>query len=134
MRIEGADDRAGRSALRHATALEVFEGADGGRGEAVGDVASHQLGGFGGAAVHDEGHKLGVFLSLSNVPPTYLEVGSIDILAGEGLSYAGRLLACGVATELHVYPGAYHALDVIAPAAPLTVAARARRLRAMVEL
>jgi len=72
--------------------------------------------------------------SLSDVPPTYLEVGSIDILAEEVVSYAGRLIACGVETEVHVYPGAYHAFDVVAPAAPLTIDARARRLRAMVEL
>lgn len=55
-------DRAGRRASRAANALAVFEGADGGGGEAVGDVASHQLGGFGGAAVRDEGDKLVVFL------------------------------------------------------------------------
>lgn len=72
--------------------------------------------------------------SLCDLPPTYLEVGSVDILAGEGISYAGRLIACGVATELHVYPGAYHAFDVVAPAAPLTLGARCRRLRAMAEL
>ncbi|CAM5384444.1 hypothetical protein SVIOM74S_00103 [Streptomyces violarus] len=54
--------RAGRRASRPANALAVFEGADGGGGEAVGDVASHQLGGFGGAAVHDEGDKLVVLL------------------------------------------------------------------------
>jgi acetyl esterase/lipase len=70
---------------------------------------------------------------LSNLPPTYLEVGSIDILAVEGVSYAARLIASGVETELHVHPGAYHAFDVVAPAAPLTVETRARRLRAMAE-
>lgn len=70
---------------------------------------------------------------LSDLPSTYLEVGSIDILAGEGVSYAARLIASGVETELHVYPGAYHAFDVVAPAAPLAIEARARRLRAMVE-
>ena len=72
--------------------------------------------------------------SLSGLPSTYLEVGSVDILAGEGVAYAGRLIACDVETELHVYPGAYHAFDVVAPTAPLTIGARARRLRAMVEL
>src|SRR3954463_10314928 len=57
-------DGAGRRASRHANALAVFEGADGGGGEAVGDVASHQLGGFGGTAVHDQGDKLGVLLKV----------------------------------------------------------------------
>ena len=72
--------------------------------------------------------------SLSDVPPTYLEVGSVDILADEVVNYAARLIACGVETEVHVYPGAFHAFDVVAPTAPLTIDARARRLRAMVEL
>lgn len=72
--------------------------------------------------------------SVRGLPPTYIEVGSIDILAGESVGYACRLIASGVATELHVYPGAFHAFDVVAPGAPVVVEARARRLRAMVEL
>jgi hypothetical protein len=63
-RAPGPVTSEGPVAARHVTriSLAVFEGADGGGGEAVGDVASHQLGGFGGAAVHDEGDKLVVFL------------------------------------------------------------------------
>lgn len=71
--------------------------------------------------------------SVRGLPPTYLEVGSIDVLACEAIAYSSRLVASGVPTELHVYPGAYHAFDVIAPAAPVGAEARGRRLRAMVE-
>jgi acetyl esterase/lipase len=72
--------------------------------------------------------------TLRGLPPTYLEVGAIDILAAESVDYARRLIVSGVATELHVYPGAYHAFDVMAPASSLAADARARRLRAMVDV
>jgi acetyl esterase/lipase len=72
--------------------------------------------------------------SLAGLPPTYLEVGAIDILAVESLAYASRLIGSGVATELHLYPGAYHAFDAIAPGSSVGVEARARRLRAMVDV
>jgi acetyl esterase/lipase len=72
--------------------------------------------------------------SLRGLPPTYLEVGSADVLAVEVISYAARLVAEAVPTELHVFPGAYHAFDAIAVAADVTATARAQRLRAMADL
>ena len=48
---------------------------------------------------------------LSGLPPTYLCVGDIDLFMAEDVDYAQRLVAAGVATELHVYPGGYHAFD-----------------------
>jgi acetyl esterase/lipase len=42
-----------------------------------------------------------------------------------------RLLQAGVPTELHVYPGAYHASEVFAPAAPLSQRIVAARLDAL---
>jgi acetyl esterase/lipase len=41
------------------------------------------------------------------------------------------LAACGVATELHVWPGAFHGYDAVAPDAPLTDATWATRLAAL---
>lgn len=73
-------------------------------------------------------------LSLQGLPPAYLEVGSVDILAEEGLSYARRLMAEGVPTELHVFPGAYHAFDVMAADSALVRSARTRRIAAMTEI
>ena len=72
--------------------------------------------------------------ALRGLPPAYIEVGSIDILAPESVEYASRLMAAGVPTELHVYPGAYHAFDVIAASSGLAATARAQRLCAMNEI
>jgi acetyl esterase/lipase len=46
---------------------------------------------------------------LSGLPPAYIGVGAIDLLVGEDIEYARRLIDAGVPTELHVIPGAYHA-------------------------
>jgi acetyl esterase/lipase len=57
---------------------------------------------------------------LSGLPPAYLASGSLDMFLDDNLEYARRLNDAGVATELHVYPGAFHAFDAFAPAARLT--------------
>ena len=49
---------------------------------------------------------------LEGLPPTFIGVGSIDLVLEEDLEYARRLMRAGVLTELHVYPGAYHAFDI----------------------
>ncbi|HEX6994198.1 MAG TPA: alpha/beta hydrolase [Gammaproteobacteria bacterium] len=49
---------------------------------------------------------------LAGLPPAYIAVGALDPFVDENIAYAGRLLAAGVAAELHVYPGACHAFDV----------------------
>ena len=46
------------------------------------------------------------------LPPTFISVGALDIFLDEDIDYAQRLLAAGVPTELHVYPGAYHGFDM----------------------
>lgn len=51
---------------------------------------------------------------LSGLPPAYIPVGELDLFLDEDIEYARRLLAAGVHTELHVYPGAFHAFDVFA--------------------
>lgn len=56
---------------------------------------------------------------LAGLPPTFLSVGSLDLFVEEDIAYAGRLIAAGVPTELHVYPGAFHAYDMV-PGARLT--------------
>lgn len=52
---------------------------------------------------------------LSGLPPAYVAVGEIDLFVRENIEYAARLIDAGVKTELHVYPGAYHAFDVFTP-------------------
>ncbi len=45
---------------------------------------------------------------LSDLPPTYINVGTLDIFVDEDIDYAARLSQAGVPVELHVYPGAFH--------------------------
>lgn len=57
--------------------------------------------------------------SVAGLPPTYISVGALDLFAEEDLTYATRLLRAGVPTEFHLYPGAFHAYDLV-PTATLT--------------
>jgi len=54
---------------------------------------------------------------LAGLPPAYIAVGGLDMFLDENLDYAARLTAAGVNTEVHVYPGAFHAFDAFAPMA-----------------
>jgi acetyl esterase/lipase len=49
--------------------------------------------------------------NLSGLPPAYIAVGALDLYLEENIEYARRLTRAGVATELHVYPGAFHGFD-----------------------
>jgi acetyl esterase/lipase len=60
---------------------------------------------------------------LAGLPPTFISTGSLDLFLEEDLEYARRLMRAGVPTELHVYPGGFHAFDV-APDADVSAAAR----------
>ncbi len=62
--------------------------------------------------------------TLAGLPPTFISTGALDLFLEEDLDYARRLTRAGVPTELHVYPGAFHAFD-LAPG--VDVADRARR-------
>jgi acetyl esterase/lipase len=42
---------------------------------------------------------------LTGLPPTYLEVGQLDIFRDEDLTYARRLSHAGVDVEFHLHPG-----------------------------
>jgi acetyl esterase/lipase len=58
---------------------------------------------------------------LEGLPSTYIAVGDLDLFVEEDVEYAQRLMAAGVPTELHVYPGACHGIDMIAPEAGISV-------------
>ena len=47
------------------------------------------------------------------LPPAFIATGALDLFLEEDLEYARRLIRAGVPTELHVYPGAFHAFDMI---------------------
>ena len=58
--------------------------------------------------------------NLEGLPPAYIAVGDLDLFACEDTEYARRLIAAGVPTELHVYPGGCHAFDGLVPDADIS--------------
>ncbi|WAS90578.1 alpha/beta hydrolase [Nannocystis punicea] len=52
-------------------------------------------------------------VDLAGLPPTFMQVGALDLFVDEDIDYARRLLRAGVPTELHVYPGAFHGFDIL---------------------
>jgi acetyl esterase/lipase len=57
---------------------------------------------------------------LSGLPPTFIDVGTLDLFRDEDLAFAARLVQAGVPPELHLHPGAYHASEGFAPNAALS--------------
>lgn len=68
--------------------------------------------------------------SVEGLPPTYLEIGYLDIFRDEVLRFATRLAAANVEVELHVYPGLPHGYDMFAPASEAAQRAITDRVRA----
>src|SRR5436190_24218307 len=53
--------------------------------------------------------------TLANLPPAYIGVGTMDLFRDENIEYAQRLAQATVPVELHVYPGAFHASELMVP-------------------
>jgi acetyl esterase/lipase len=68
---------------------------------------------------------------LSGLPPAYIAVGSVEVFLDEDVEYALRLARAGVPVELHVYPGAFHGWDLLAPGAALSRRCAAERDEAL---
>jgi acetyl esterase/lipase len=68
---------------------------------------------------------------LKNLPPAFIPVGALDLFIDENIEYAQRLIQAGVATELHVYPGAFHGFDAFAPSASVSKQFKADREHAL---
>ncbi len=68
---------------------------------------------------------------LTGLPPTFIDVGTVDLFRDEDITFAMRLMQAGVPTELHVNPGAYHAAEVFAPECELSGVIWARRVEAL---
>jgi acetyl esterase/lipase len=66
---------------------------------------------------------------LSGLPPAYIEVGSAEMFRDENVAYANTLWQSGGQAELHVWPGACHGFDSLAPHTALTHDARETRTR-----
>lgn len=68
----------------------------------------------------------------SGVAPVFLDVGTLDLFRDEDIALATALAAQGHPVEFHLYPGAYHGSEELAPEASLSrriVAARLDALR-----
>jgi acetyl esterase/lipase len=61
---------------------------------------------------------------LVSLPPTFINVGALDLFLEEGMEYARRLTRSGVPTEFHLYPGTYHGFRMIADAQVAQTAVR----------
>ena len=68
---------------------------------------------------------------LAGLPPTFIDVGTVDLFRDEDIEFATRLMQAGVPTELHVNPGAYHGSENFAAEAPLSRRIWARRIDAL---
>ncbi|MEV4612489.1 alpha/beta hydrolase [Kitasatospora sp. NPDC049258] len=66
---------------------------------------------------------------LSGLPPAYIEVGSAETFRDEDVAYANAIWQAGGQAELHVWPGAFHGFDSLAPDAALSRDARDARSR-----
>lgn len=56
----------------------------------------------------------------SGLPPLYALVGELEPFRDEVIEYASKLVRAGVPTELHLYPGCFHACERIAPNAKIS--------------
>ena len=65
--------------------------------------------------------------SVEGLPPTYIDVGSLDLFRDECLEYASRLAAADIEVEFHLYPGVPHGFE---SAGDIPVVKRARENRA----
>jgi acetyl esterase/lipase len=58
---------------------------------------------------------------LSGLPPAWIGVGTLDLFYRECREYARRLREAGVAVHEEIAPGAFHAFDLLADRAPISV-------------
>lgn len=68
---------------------------------------------------------------LSGLPPAWIDVGELDALRDESVEYALRLMQAGVATDLRVYPGVFHAWEFFVPEADASTRVKAERVSAL---
>ncbi|MFE6055312.1 alpha/beta hydrolase [Kitasatospora sp. NPDC056446] len=66
---------------------------------------------------------------LSGLPPAYVDVGSAETFRDEAVAYADAIWRAGGEAELHVWPGACHGFDTLAPDAALSQDAHEARTR-----
>ncbi|NIP13963.1 MAG: alpha/beta hydrolase fold domain-containing protein [Pseudomonadales bacterium] len=70
---------------------------------------------------------------LSGLPKAYVSVGAEDLFRDECIDYARRLHQQGIATELAVFPGMYHAAENFAPQARVSQRLQESYVRALAD-
>ncbi len=68
---------------------------------------------------------------LAGLPPLFIDTGDIDLFRDEIITFVQRLAQAGVIVEFHMYPGSFHASEIIAPQAHLSDVIWAARIRAL---
>jgi acetyl esterase/lipase len=69
--------------------------------------------------------------NLEGVAAAYIEVGELDIFRDECIDYARRVAAAGISSELHVYAGAPHGFERMAPNSSVAQRAVTDRIRVL---
>ncbi|MGV2622922.1 UNVERIFIED_CONTAM: alpha/beta hydrolase fold domain-containing protein [Halobacillus marinus] len=67
----------------------------------------------------------------SGLPYTYTCIGQLDPFRSETLTYVTKLAEAGVDVEFHLYPGAYHGFEQVAPEAAISKRAREEYIQAV---
>jgi len=67
-------------------------------------------------------------VDLSNLPPTFIDVGSAETFRDEAVAYASAIWRAGGDAELHVFAGGFHGYEGLAPHAAISHDTRAARL------
>ena len=57
---------------------------------------------------------------LQGLPPSYVCVGDVDLFYKESVDFIDKLRAADVTADIDVYPGAYHAFQVVVPEAEVS--------------
>ena len=65
---------------------------------------------------------------LSGLPALFVDVGAVETFRDEAIDFAVRAAQAGVAVELHVWGGAFHGFESLAPDSAVAKQARATRL------
>ena len=65
--------------------------------------------------------------SLADLPPAFIDVGSLEVFRSEDVDYARRIWAAGGDAELHVWANAFHGFDLSLPTAKISQLAIAAR-------
>jgi len=69
--------------------------------------------------------------SVEGLPPTYIDVGELDIFRDEDIKYAARIAEANISIEFHLYPGVPHAFEAFGSGIDTSKRAVANRLKAM---